>query len=133
MSEGTLFASTNPGRYAIGSALGPDLVDGQALEVFLGSHWIAGRIRHSRNATEASSLGEQQIGTYNTATGEEDTVTEASEESFPASDSPAWAGIPDQFSRAQNAANATNGFFFVATEDGSVCGLCVGMKVRTAS
>ncbi|GHO83553.1 hypothetical protein [Dictyobacter formicarum] len=133
MSEGILFASTNPGCYALGSAIGPDVVSGQALEILLGGHWVAGRVRHSRNPIAVPDLGTQHVGTYNTAAEVADTVTEASEESFPASDAPAWAGILDPFSRAQNAvkAKAANGLFFVSDEDGSVCGLCVGMKVRT--
>lgn len=131
MSEGILFASTNPGCYALGSAIGPDVVNGQALEILLGGHWVAGRVRHSRNPAAVPDLGTQHVGTYNTTAEVEDTVTEASEESFPASDAPAWAGIPDRFSRTQTAVKAANGLFFMSDEDGSVCGLCVGMKVRT--
>ncbi|GLV54847.1 hypothetical protein KDH_17440 [Dictyobacter sp. S3.2.2.5] len=131
MAEGILFASTNPGCYALGSAAGPDIVNGQALEIFLGGHWVVGRVRHSRKPVDVPDLGTQHAGTYNTVAGDEDTVTEASEESFPASDAPAWAGMRDSSLHAQDAVKALNGLFFVSDEDGSICGLCVGMKVRS--
>ena len=47
MTEGLLTASSNRGRYSIGSPDGPDITSGQPCEVWLGGTWIAGKIEHS--------------------------------------------------------------------------------------
>ena len=83
MFKGKLFASKLPNSYAIGTPNGPDLVDGQALDVLLGGHWIAGRIRYSDDTLHVVDIDGQHVGAYkqNHVDGD-DTVVEASEESF---------------------------------------------------
>lgn len=127
MFEGQLFASATPGGYAIGTVNGPDLVNGQAIDLLLGGRWITGRIQHSKQSVPATGL--QHNGTYNLNREQYDTVMEASEESFPASDSPAWSAS-SQVSTPP-ATDVTDGYHFVADEGGTICGICVGMQIRT--
>lgn len=126
MSEEKLFASKLSGAYAVGTPEGPDLVNGQALDVLLGGHWITGRVKYS----ELTDTASQSVGMYtHSSAKQEDTVVEASEESFPASDAPAWSSDDpsDQLSAGEP---AIAGYYFVADEDQSICGLCVGMQIR---
>lgn len=80
--EGTLVVSSNRGRYALNHPGGRDLTSGDALEIQLGGHWIAGHAEHCGQSY-------------------------------------AWGYMPIPQA----------GYVFYA-EDGSTCGLCVGMKVR---
>ena len=46
--EGTLVLSNNTGRYALDDAVwGPDITAGMALDVWLGGHWVGGRVEHT--------------------------------------------------------------------------------------
>lgn len=50
------------GAFACGSPDGPLLRDGQALEVFLGGHWIAGFIEHRPHETPRFIAGQTACG-----------------------------------------------------------------------
>lgn len=134
MPEGNVCASANPGNYAIGSPYNPDLAAGQAVELLLGGHWIPGHIALSSHSFDSvggtiSELRTHSEGAYQLPyTNVEDTVTEASEESFPASDAPAWNESPNQVPEEQ--LNIANGYYFIADSDNTICGLCVGMLMR---
>lgn len=131
MFEGKLFASKLPNSYAIGTPNGPDLVNGQALDVLLGGHWIAGRIRYSDDTLHVVDIAGQHVGAYKQSHVDgDDTVIEASEESFPASDSPAWSSRADQVALSSAGVSTTAGYYFLADDDQSICGICVGMQIR---
>jgi hypothetical protein len=111
--EGTLFAIGQ--IYTINGPDGPQLTEGKPLEIQLGGHWIAGHVeRVSRQVAQPAGVGG-------------DSVMEASEESFPASDAPSWS--PGTISRD---APSTYGpaYRFVAAADNTLCGLHPGMRVR---
>jgi hypothetical protein len=50
------------GAFACGNPDGPVLQDGQALEVLLGSHWIAGFIEQRPNETPKFIVGKTSCG-----------------------------------------------------------------------
>ncbi len=131
MIEGLLYANATPGGYAIGKPDGSNLARGQAIELFLAGSWIAGHVAYSNgyvDPSQASSGTEQPqtIGAYHNADDKvDDPVTEASEELFPASDPPAWSHSH------QGTDHIMNGLYFAADADESICGLCIGMRVRS--
>ncbi len=133
MAEGFLAEGTTPGSYALNDLSGIDLVRGQAIKLFLGGEWIAGHVAYSSGYVDPTRGADgnvflQSRGMYAIADDEpENSVTEASEESFPASDPPAWSAAVNT---ANQRAHLLNGPYFVADVDGSICGLCTGMKVR---
>ena len=68
--EGTLSASTNPGGYAISNLDGLDIIRGQVVEIFLGGHWIPGRIGYSSvdpSDDSAVNMNPQPRGAYHIA------------------------------------------------------------------
>jgi hypothetical protein len=109
--EGTLFAIGQ--IYTLDGPDGPQITEGKPLEIQLGGHWIAGHI--------------ERVGSQVAQPAGIDDVTEASEESFPASDAPSWS--PGTISRdAPSMYRAA--YRFVADADNTVCGLHPGMRVR---
>ncbi len=126
MTEGKLYANTSYSNYMLGSIDGPDITEGQAVEVLLGGHWISGQIGYSHADTSegAAQRVDQHIGSYQIPDEDvPDSVTIASEESFPASDPPA-------LNEDKPIARVVGGYYFRADADGSVCGLCIGMQIK---
>ena len=78
----------------------------------------------------AFSLKKERTCLVSLSSDNEETVEEASEESFPSSDPPAWSGRDEGSAIAKGLEN-DNGYYFVADADHTICGLHVGMLVRT--
>lgn len=124
MTEGKLYANINYSNYMLGSIDGPDIAEGQAIEVLLGGHWISGHVGYSHTSEEAAQQVDQHIGSYQIPDENvPDSVTLASEESFPASDPPA-------LDEDKPIARVVGGYYFSADADESVCGLCIGMHIK---
>lgn len=116
MSEGKLYRATGAGqRYTIGGPNGSVLALGQAIDVLLGGFWISG---HTRSAVKPE---ENKNGM----------LDEASEESFPASDAPAWSS--SSLTASQQEKSTVDNLLFIADADGNICGLHEGMYIRTRS
>ncbi len=74
----TLVASSNRGRYALDEPDGSDLTTGQPLAIWLGGHWIEGRVEHSNAPSQEypdegcyalTGMPQVRIGYYFVATG----------------------------------------------------------------
>lgn len=136
MIEGQLCVDPHASAYSIDCRDDQRIERGAKVEVYLGGQWIAGRI-HRRGDSFSPlpvSVDEQsrimEPGRYILcAEKKKDIVTEASEESFPASDPPAWTMSHDTPEQEQPVRIAM-GAYFVADTDRSICGLCTGMRVR---
>jgi hypothetical protein len=59
---GTNIYPNGTGAFACGNPDGPVLRDGQALEVFLGEHWISGTIEHRPHETPKFIAGTTSCG-----------------------------------------------------------------------
>ena len=144
MSEGKLYASTYSQNYAIGCTDDLQITCDQQVEIYLGEQWIPGRIHRSGVCSTPSNDGVcstpsndgvqghlQEPGGYYVFLGEDDdgVVTASSEESFPASDSPAWT-MSRKEAQQRRHNRLAKGDYFVADVDGTICGLCIGMRVR---
>ncbi len=70
----TLVASRHPGRYALDEQDGSNVTTGQPLVMFLGGHWIEGRVEHStypdaEGCYALTGMAQVRIGYYFIAKG----------------------------------------------------------------
>ena len=107
----TLVSSTSRGRYALDDPLyGYDVTGGLPLAILLGEHWIEGRVEHSTRY--------DRPGCYHLA-GEGLRQQQVQE----------VLKLDPNKSSLQLVDDLFCGYYFIA-EDGTVCGLCTGMRVR---
>jgi hypothetical protein len=134
--EGTLFASSISDGFAIGSPEGPVLIAGQVVELLVDDEWIAGQIVNKNsvdNKADKKIESTPSVSSPNrTSDRATDSVTEASEESFPASDPPAWTDRREDAAELDSSAKLSGGYNFQASANGKVYELREGMQVRTS-
>jgi hypothetical protein len=134
--EGTLYASSISDGFALGSPEGPVLIAGQVIELLVDDDWVAGQIvnKNSVDNRSAAKLKASPSTASHDATSDRanDSVTEASEESFPASDAPAWTSRRDDAAELDGSERLSGGYYFKASEDSRVYELRKGMQVHTA-
>jgi hypothetical protein len=131
----TLVASSNRGRYALDDPdHGHDLTSGESIAVLLGGQWMTGHIEHSSHyggpgcyhIADSGRTSSQRSDTPKTQAEFEQSVTLR-----------VRAAIQQGMSLADALSKETGqvvdlfcGYYFIASLDGAVCGLCTGMHVR---
>ena len=60
----TLVPSTNRGRYALDDPAGQDITAGDSIAIWLGGHWIEGRVEHAGTLYANESSGRPERGYY---------------------------------------------------------------------
>jgi Domain of unknown function (DUF5348) len=131
----TLVVSNNRGRYALDDLeTGHDLTSGEPIAILLGGQWTPGRIEHSGHSGgpgcyHIADSGRKQSQRPNTPKTQED---------YEQSVTPrVRAALQEGMSLADALSQVTGqvvdlfcGYYFIASLDGAVCGLCTGMHVR---
>jgi len=134
--EGTLYASSISDGFALGSPEGPVLIAGQVIELLVEDDWVAGQIVNQDGVDNKSAdkLKSSTSAASKDETGDRanDSVTEASEESFPASDPPAWTTAREDATEQDGSERISGGYYFKASADSRVYELREGMHVRTS-
>ena len=131
----TLVTSSNRGRYALDDPeTGHDLTSGESIAILLGGQWIPGHIEHSGH--------DDGTGCYHIADSDlkqsQRSDTPKTQEDYEQSVTPrVRAALQEGMSLADALSKATGqvvdlfcGYYFIASSDGAVCGLCTGMHVR---
>ena len=131
----TLVASSNRGRYALDDPdHGHDLTSGEPIAILLGGQWIPGRIEHSGHSGDAGCYHIADSGRRSSQRQD----TPKTQEDYERSVTPrVRAALQEGMSLADALSQATGqvvdlfrGYYFIASLDGAVCGLCTGMHVR---
>lgn len=131
----TLVPSSNRGRYALDdSEHGHDLTSGEPIAILLGGQWITGRIEHSAHYGDAGCYHIADSGRKSSQRSD----TPKTQEEYERTITPrVRAALQEGMSLADALSKATGqvvdlfcGYYFIASGDGAVCGLCTGMQVR---
>jgi hypothetical protein len=131
----TLVASSNRGRYALDDPeTGHDLTSGEPIAILLGGQWIPGRIEHSGHSGDAGCYHIADSGRKQSRRPDTPTTQEDYEQSVTPR---VRAALQEGMSLADALSQATGqvvdlfcGYYFLASRDGAVCGLCTSMYIR---
>jgi hypothetical protein len=131
----TLVPSSNRGRYALDdSEHGHDLTTGEPVAVLLGGQWTLGHIQHSG---AYNGRGCYHIADSGRRYSERPDKPKTPEDFERAVKTRVRVAMQEGMSLADAMSAATHqtvdlfcGYYFIASGDGAVCGLCTGMLVR---
>lgn len=134
--EGVLVPSSNRGRYAVDDSEGHDITSGEHIAINLGGTWIEGHIEGSGSYDYSgcynisdSGRPHRGPGTTTSTMPHEPLTQEVLQQRVQAAMREGMS-LADALDAASGRISALfRGYYFIA-HDGTVCGLCTGMKVR---
>ena len=125
--EGTLVLSSNRGRYAIDDPEGYDITSGEHIAISVGGVWIEGHVEHSSSYEGSGCYAISDTGRKGKGKGPQSQVEF---EAMMTAQAAQGKSLADALSTISGTiSDVFCGYYFIAN-DGNICGLCTGMKIR---